>query len=52
MSSWIRLECRCGARWNWYGRASEARLLERLWRQAHLGGHHVVSVCQNWGEAA
>lgn len=52
MSGWIRLQCCCGATWNWYGHQSEGALLERLWRQGHLAGGHAVKTLQAWGRAA
>lgn len=52
MASWVRLRCACGARWQWYGRQSEAAVLERLWRNSHLGGGHAIEVMQTWGRAA
>jgi hypothetical protein len=52
MSGWIRLQCCCGAKWNWYGRESEGAALERLWRKSHLGSGHVVTILQAWRRAA
>ena len=52
MSGWVRLQCGCGAKWHWYGRESEAVVLERLWRQSHAGSGHTITTLQNWRGAA
>lgn len=35
MKDWTLARCRCGAEWRWYGPASEAAALERLWWREH-----------------
>ena len=40
MSGWIRLQCGCGATWNWYGAQNEGAVLERLWCRSHAGTGH------------
>jgi hypothetical protein len=46
MKGWIRLRCQCGANWDWWGSAEEARMLRRLFEDKHQGRGHIVMEAQ------
>ena len=47
---WIKLRCSCGAEWAWWGHASEATFLERMWRRDHTD--HKVTELERFNRAA